>query len=221
MDERTRKKMILEAKKYGGISIPHLKLQVHQNGAKFPISKVYIDDEQLDQDTRYTIIIIPEEPMMMCVVLTYFHRLTGPIVFHITPASKITAQLQEACATWMDAKIEPGFFKTDASVAGLPALNNLFEMKSEWARGQKEMVMISLVTDTKQNAFIEDAVETIFTEFVDKMKKEPGLFKGFYKETEPGLKPEDVQAIDAARKKMVELVEAVYDAILHAFKPQD
>ena len=60
MDGKTRRKLILEAKKFGGISIPHMKLQVHQNGAKFPISKVYVDDEQLDPALYYTLVIIPE-----------------------------------------------------------------------------------------------------------------------------------------------------------------
>jgi hypothetical protein len=60
IDGKERKKLIIEAKKYGGITIPRMKLQVHQSGAKFPISKVYVDDEQLNPDAFYTLLIIPE-----------------------------------------------------------------------------------------------------------------------------------------------------------------
>ena len=68
LDGKERKKLILEAKKYGGITIPHMKLQVHQSGAKFPISKVYVDDEQLNPDTFYTLLIMPEGKSMSGVV---------------------------------------------------------------------------------------------------------------------------------------------------------
>ena len=60
IDGKERKRLIADAKKYGGITIPRMKLQVHQSGAKFPISKVYVDDEQLNPDTFYILVIIPE-----------------------------------------------------------------------------------------------------------------------------------------------------------------
>ncbi len=60
IDGKERKKLITDVKRYGGITIPRMKLQVHQSGAKFPISKVYVDDEQLNPDKFYTLVIIPE-----------------------------------------------------------------------------------------------------------------------------------------------------------------
>jgi len=68
IDGKERKKLIAEAKKYGGITIPRMKLQVHQSGAKFPISKVYVDDEQLNPDTFYTLLIMPEGKSLSGVV---------------------------------------------------------------------------------------------------------------------------------------------------------
>ena len=60
MNEKERKKMIVDSHKFGGISLRGQLLRVHKNGAKFPISKAYIDDELLDPAVSYTLILIPE-----------------------------------------------------------------------------------------------------------------------------------------------------------------
>ena len=44
MNEKDRKDIISEVQKFGGIGLRHQSLRVHKNGAKFPISKTYIDD---------------------------------------------------------------------------------------------------------------------------------------------------------------------------------
>ena len=54
MNEKERKRIILESRKFGGLSLRRQKLRVHKNGAKFPISKIYIDDEVLDPKISYT-----------------------------------------------------------------------------------------------------------------------------------------------------------------------
>jgi hypothetical protein len=219
MGEKTRKKMALEAKGYGGLTIPHLKLQVHQNGAKFPICKVYIDDEHLDQDTLYTIIIIPEGPRIMGVILSYFDSLKGPTILHVASASKVDARLEAECQKWMDAMDEPGFTRITAN--GLSAVNYLFEIESAWGSAGKDQVMISFVTGTKPNAIIEDTVEATFTEFGETMKREQGLFKAFYAGREKIVKPTDLPDIESARKKLVQHVESLYKVMDPAFNPQD
>ena len=76
MIEKDRKNIISEVQKFGGIGLRHQSLRVHKNGAKFPISKNYIDDELLDPEILYTLILIPEIKIATRtgVVLSYFAR---------------------------------------------------------------------------------------------------------------------------------------------------
>jgi hypothetical protein len=100
MDEPTRKKLVAEAKSRGAIVIPRMKLQVHQNGAKFPISKVYVDDEQLDPNQDYTLVIIPEGPRLEGVVLTYFDGKIGPSLARIQPPWRPSRSKRHARRGW-------------------------------------------------------------------------------------------------------------------------
>jgi len=219
MEERTRKRMMLEARRHGGIAIPHLKLQVHQNGAKFPISKVYIDDEQLDQDTKYTIIIIPEAPMISCLILSHFDKRKGPTVSRVAGDTGIGNRLQTLCSTVMDAMSNTGFF--ESTVEGLNVLSYHFRLKSEWQRTMQEELLISLATDTRQNALVADAIEAIFADFAEKMKKEPGIFKAFHDERDHESKPADIQDIVNARKKVADLFVSVHSAMLDVLNPRE
>lgn len=54
--KQTRKNVIA----MGGISFQHQELKVHKNGAKFTISKSYLDDGLLDENKLYTMFLIPE-----------------------------------------------------------------------------------------------------------------------------------------------------------------
>jgi len=60
-DKPSQEKIMLEAETFGGISIPHVNVQVHEDGARFPISKVYIEDGLLDPNVAYTLLILPED----------------------------------------------------------------------------------------------------------------------------------------------------------------
>ncbi|MEJ2294649.1 MAG: hypothetical protein P8Y23_07755 [Candidatus Lokiarchaeota archaeon] len=76
MDEKNRNRIINEAKKFGGIGLRTQKLRIHNNGAKFPISKVYIDDKVITDKILYTLVLIPEAKISSKsgVILSYFRR---------------------------------------------------------------------------------------------------------------------------------------------------
>ena len=92
MDEKERKKLIIDSRKFGGLSLRRQKLRIHRNGAKFPISKVYIDDEVLDPDIQYTLVLIPEAYIAKksSMNLFYFQRKMGPISFYSYPIDSLT-----------------------------------------------------------------------------------------------------------------------------------
>jgi hypothetical protein len=205
MDGATRRKLILEAKKCGGIAIPHMKLQVHQNGAKFPISKVYVTDEQLDPDTFYTLVIIPEGLVsrLTGVMLSFFNPLKGPTIFASIPADILNQELKDACHFWMESK-DLGFFM--ASSGELFGLNYAFEIESKRSRYGKESLMFSFLTNTKQSVFIEDIVSSIFAEYAEKMKNEPDMYNAFHMDDEKNLDDVDKADLEETRKHTHERV---------------
>ena len=97
MDEKNRNRIISDAKKFGGIGLRTQKLRIHNNGAKFPISKVYIDDKVITDEILYTLVLIPEVKISSKsgVILSYFRRKVGPIVFYAYPENIFTEKEKE------------------------------------------------------------------------------------------------------------------------------
>ena len=112
MIEKDRKEIISEVQKFGGIGLRRQSLRVHKNGAKFPISKTYIDDELLDPEMVYTLILIPEIKIATktTVILSYFARRKGPLVFYAYPESTLNEVLSIQIANIMDQVFKEGFF---------------------------------------------------------------------------------------------------------------
>ncbi len=215
MDRKTRRKMAFEAKNYGGISIPHTKLQVHQNGAKFPISKVYIDDEQLDPDMFYTLIIIPEGVRLSqegtALVLMHFHSMRGPEVFEALPAKQLSDAARETCVDWFDMCKKPGFFT--ASAGEQFGFNYMFEIPNKAARIGKEIFMLSLLTDGKQSTYVEDLVDSILDEQAKVLKGELEMFFADHPDTKKELT--DAEKIDK-EKDETRLREKIKDILKKA-----
>ncbi len=168
----------MEARQLGGLAIPHLKLQIHQNGAKFPISRVYVEDEQLDSQTYYTVIAIPENPKDWGVVLTYFDSKLGPVVFYATPKEIWTKELNEMCSIWLNDTRGPGFYPSVAK--NIQGLNLLIEVPSPWTRPGKESIMISYISDNKPNSILEETISAELSKTAEALKQESSLFKAFY-----------------------------------------
>ncbi|MHA2391463.1 MAG: hypothetical protein ACXAEX_05810 [Promethearchaeota archaeon] len=181
MIEKDRKDIISEVQKFGGISLRRQSLRVHKNGAKFPISKTYIDDELLDPEMTYTLILIPEIKIgtKTTVVLSYFDFKMGPLVYYSQPESANDEGLLNQIRNIMDGAYNEGYFVHMSSV--LPSsLNYYFEIPSEWARGEKEMLMISVILDKPITKLLGQNIQEICSDFADKLKNTDGLFKALY-----------------------------------------
>ncbi|MEJ2294650.1 MAG: hypothetical protein P8Y23_07760 [Candidatus Lokiarchaeota archaeon] len=61
-------------------------------------------------------------------------------------------------------------------------MNYYFEIESSWAKGRKEMFLLTTILDTQINEFIENKIEQLFQEFETKVNKTPDIFKGIYLE---------------------------------------
>ena len=181
MNEKTRKDIIFKSHKFGGISLRNQKLRVHKNGAKFPISKVYVDDEILDPELAYTLVLIPEVKIATksAVVLNYFHRRIGPTLFYSYPDDALTQDETGRIAEVMTlSKAKESFFVHQSSVVS--SLNYYFEIPSDWARGNKEMLLLTVILDKIITKEIEEKIQTICVEFVSRLKKNTELYKALY-----------------------------------------
>jgi len=180
MNEMTRKKLIIESQKYGSISLRRQKLRVHKNGAKFPISKAYIDDELLNPEISYTLILIPEVKIadQTIISLTFFKRRSGPLIYYYYPENSLNATEK---ASIMDTMVQVSNerYSTHQS-STLSSLNYYFEIQSDWARGKKEMLMISVVLNTKITKSIEDIIQSICIDFESQLKNIKDIYKALY-----------------------------------------
>jgi hypothetical protein len=211
--------LVAEAKSHGAIVIPRMKLLVHQNGAKFPISKVYLDDEQLDPNQDYTLVIIPEGPRLEGVVLTYFDGKIGPTVLGTYPDTLEIAEIQETCGKWMDMSNGPGFFS--ASSGSITGLNYLFEVNNQWVPGGKDSVLLTLLVNYKPSIFIEDIVSATLTDQAERLINDFSLFRALCADVEAGAEKSDKNEMAAAKNKVLGHLEYVKGALDTALEIQE
>ncbi len=219
MDATSRRKLVAEAKSRGAIVIPRMKLQVHQNGAKFPISKVYVDDEQLDPYQDYTLVIIPEEPRLEGIVLTYFDGKIGPVILGTYPASLQTNEVQEICIKWFDMSSGPGF--SSASSGAITGLNYLFEVNNQYMSGGKDSVLLTLLVSNKPGTIIEDIVSTTLAEQAEDLVNDFSLFRALCADVEAGAEKDEKDEMAAAKNKVLSHLESAKAALDTALKIQE
>lgn len=214
MNEKDRKKIILEAHKFGGISLRHQSLKVHKNGAKFPISRAYIDDELLDPEIKYTLVLIPEIKIASktTVVLSFFKRKAGPVVFYSYPENSLNEKEIYRIANIMDQAFKEGFYIHQSSI--ISSLNYYFEIPSEWARGNKEMLMISVVLDTKITQTIEQIIRSIFEDFISGLKNNKELFKALYIEDTDSYSEEEHSNIKEISENLQSTINELYKKVI-------
>ncbi|MFX0002040.1 MAG: hypothetical protein ACFE9C_12565 [Candidatus Hodarchaeota archaeon] len=214
MIEKDRKNIISEVQKFGGLSLRRQSLRVHKNGAKFPISKTYIDDELLDPEIVYTLILIPEIKIATktTVALSYFARKKGPLVFYAYPKGILEEDFSIQIANIMDQVFKEGFFVHQSSKVP-SSLNYYFEIPSEWARGGKEMLMISVILDKLPNRLLEKSIQEICTEFALQLKNSEGLFKALYMEVIDKIPEKERSDIKKINESLRAKIEALYKEI--------
>jgi len=213
MNEMNRKKLIIESQKYGAISLRRQKLRVHKNGAKFPISKAYIDDELLDPEISYTLILIPEIKIanQTIVSLTFFNRKRGPLIYYYFPENSLN-MTEKAIITdiMMSASNERYFIQQSSN---LSSLNYYFEIYSDWARGKKEMLMISVILNTKITKSIEDVVLSICIDFQTELTSIKDIYKALYDKFLDSFSDEEQSDIEKISRDLHMKIKEFYKKI--------
>ena len=181
MNELERKKLITDVIQYGGIGLRRQVLRVHKNGAKIPISKNYIDDEVLSPKNTYTVVLIPETKIAAntSIILSFFNRKKGPMIFHSYPEKALTESERIEITQNMNQAYHREFFVHYSST--IPSsLNYYFEIHSDWARGKKEMLLLSIMINKPITPILEKIIQPICLDFATQIKNEENTFKALY-----------------------------------------
>ncbi|HME52005.1 MAG TPA: hypothetical protein VKM55_07295 [Candidatus Lokiarchaeia archaeon] len=119
----------------------------------------------------------------LVVTLSYFDRKVGPTVFMEYP-EKIGEEEKMTLNQIFDQTTNEGFFSHSLNTKEfVTSLNYYFEIKSDWARGLKEMLMCSLLFTEKLTSEKEHEVLSWISDFVMKMHSRTDVFKAFYSST--------------------------------------
>ncbi|TXT61879.1 MAG: hypothetical protein BAJALOKI3v1_730004 [Promethearchaeota archaeon] len=110
--------------------------------------------------------------------LSYFHRKIGPIVFYAYPEDLLEEQLSTRIANIMDQQFSEGFFTH--SFEETITMNYYFEIQSDWARGNNDMLMISIIFDEQTDIKVEEKIQDLCIEFSDKLKSNEDIYTAFY-----------------------------------------
>ena len=116
--------------------------------------------------------------MKTIVTLSYFHRKIGPLVFYSYPKNILDAALSVKIANIMDQQFNEGFFTH--SFENLKSMNYYFEIHSDWARGNKEMLMVSIIIDQQILPEIEERISVLSSEFAGRLQANEEIFTAFY-----------------------------------------
>ena len=120
-----------------------------------------------------------ENPYLNTIVtLSYFHRKIGPLVFYSYPEGILDDNLSVRIANIMDQTFNEGFFTH--SFENLNSMNYYFEIHSDWARGNKEMLMISIIFEQQTFPEMEQNVSTLSKEFSERLQANDEIFTAFY-----------------------------------------
>jgi len=112
------------------------------------------------------------------VALSYFHRKIGPLVFYSYPEDILDDDLSVRIANIMDQTFNEGFFTH--SFENLNSMNYYFEIHSDWARGNKEMLMISIIFKQQTFPEMEQNVSILSKEFSERLQENDEIFTAFY-----------------------------------------
>ena len=219
MDEIERKKLINTMLEYGGIGLRRQVLRIHKNGAKFPISKNYIDDEVLNPKNTYTILLIPEVKIALetSLLLSFFERRKGPSIFYSYPESALIESEKISIIQNMDQAHKSEFFINQSSTVP-SSINYYFEIPSEWARGNKEMLLISIMPNQIITKTLQELLQPHCVDFATQLKNDENSFKGIYLNQMDNYPKNQQSEIKLYSNALKERMKKLYIQIVQTFQ---
>ena len=112
----------------------------------------------------------------MHLTLTYFHQIIGPKILLSYPDS-ISNIVRESILKFFDLELDDAFFEIILINKKQRIINLSFKIKSIWARGGFEIVMLSLVMKT---AYKSNLTYDFLKQASQKIMEQEDAYKGFY-----------------------------------------
>ncbi|MFX0039341.1 MAG: hypothetical protein ACFFCY_07005 [Promethearchaeota archaeon] len=124
----------------------------------------------------------------MKLALLYFNTITGPEIYFSHPGS-IIEKVSKKILSFFDLDMSDQFFEISLIEEDLKLINLYFEITSCWARGNKEMLMLTVITDKNHKS---EVYYDILKEYSIKIMSAVNLYKAFYlkgylKENDPEI----------------------------------
>jgi len=116
--------------------------------------------------------------LKLFVTLSFFHTKIGPQIYCSFPENALDAQLMRRIANLMDHPLEEGFFIYNFE--DLNSMNYYFDIYSDWARGGRQMLMLSVIVNQSVNKEREKNVLLWFIEFTEKLQSNKEAYKAFH-----------------------------------------
>ena len=114
----------------------------------------------------------------MIVILSYFHTRIGTDIFYTFPKTHMDSEILDRLYDVMTQQKEEEFFTH--SFGNLKLLNYYFQIRSDWARGNREMLMLSIMIIQQISPEIEESIASLCKKFVKRMRSNKDIFTGFY-----------------------------------------
>jgi len=114
----------------------------------------------------------------MIVILSYFHTRIGTDIFYTFPKTQVDSEISDRLYDVMTQQNEEEFFTH--TFGNLKLLNYYFQIRSDWARGNREMLMLSIMITQQISPEIEETISTLCKKFVERMRSNGDIFTGFH-----------------------------------------
>lgn len=114
----------------------------------------------------------------MIVILSYFHTRIGTSVFYSFPETPLGKEISNRLYDIMTQQNEEEFFTH--SFENFKIINFYFQIRSEWARGKREMVMVSIIINQQISPEIEETMSLLCKKFSEQMQSNEDIYTGFY-----------------------------------------
>ncbi|MHA2398666.1 MAG: hypothetical protein ACXADU_07230 [Promethearchaeota archaeon] len=144
----------------------------------------------------------------MIVLLSFFHTKIGPKIFYSFPERELDRELSERLYDNLTQQKEEEFFTQ--SFENVKLLNHYFHVHSDWARGKREMLMLSIMFNQQISPEIEEWISILSKEFSDKMQSKEEIYKGFYKSELKNYEEKDQEKILEIHKLIEQWIKDLY-----------
>ncbi len=113
---------------------------------------------------------------MVTVLLLYFHQMFGPMLFLSAP-DKPSKEIVDKVKGFIDLNLGTSFFEVKIYELKLKTINLYITIKSNVARGQQEMALLSIVTDKN---YPTDLFQEPLKNLAEKITSTSNMYKAFY-----------------------------------------